>query len=281
MIKVSIVTVTYNAGARLTRTADSVLAQKYPCVEHIIIDGASTDDTIERARHYQLVSSEAGNGHEVTITSEPDDGIYDAMNKGLAKVTGDYIVFLNAGDTLPDPSTIRQVVGVARIPHRRFVDPDTAPKYAKIAELPAVDKEEPLPGIIYGDTDIVDENGTFLRHRRLTPPKSGLTWRSFKAGMLVCHQAFYARADIAKACTYDTSYSFSADVDWCIRVMKTAEQQGLTLRNAHAVLANYLAQGLTTENHRASLVERFRVMRAHYGLVTTIMRHISFIFRTL
>lgn len=278
MIKISIITITYNAGAQLSRTAESVLAQSYPNIEHLIIDGASTDDTLERANEYQQQSL-AASSHEVRIISEPDDGLYFAMNKGLALSTGDYVVFLNAGDTLPDSGTLKKVVSTARFPNSRYVDPDTAPRHARIAKLPAVNKDEPLPAVIYGDTDIVDEEGHFLRHRRLCPPKGGLSWRSFQRGMLVCHQAFYTRGDIARQCSYDTTYRYSADVDWCIRVMKKAEEQGSALRNVHAVVANYLSEGQTTAHHRESLVERFRVMRHHYGLLTTIARHVSFVFR--
>ena len=97
--------------------------------------------------------------------------------------------------------------------------------------------------------------------------------------MLVCHQAFYARLDIAKNLPYDTHYRFSADVDWCIRVMRESERMGLPLYNINKVVANYTEEGATTKNHRASLRERFDVMRRHYGLLTTIVMHIWFLFR--
>jgi len=97
MITFSVVTITYNAASVLQPTLDSVLMQDYPHVEHIIIDGASTDDTLEIAKAYQQLSDEAENEHVVRIQSEPDEGLYDAMNKGLQQATGDYIVFMNAG----------------------------------------------------------------------------------------------------------------------------------------------------------------------------------------
>ena len=83
MITFSIVTITYNAASVLAPTLDSVLMQNYPHVEHIIIDGASTDSTVAIAKAYQQRSDEAENEHIVRIQSEPDDGLYDAMNKGL------------------------------------------------------------------------------------------------------------------------------------------------------------------------------------------------------
>ena len=101
MITFSIVTITYNAQKVLQPTLNSVLQQDYPHIEHLIIDGASTDDTLRIAEDYKKLSDENDNGHEIKITSEPDDGIYFAMNKALNKAQGDYIVFLNAGDSLP------------------------------------------------------------------------------------------------------------------------------------------------------------------------------------
>ena len=91
MIQITYVTVTYNAEAVLQRTLDSVLTQDYPGIVHLIIDGASTDGTLQLAEHYAERSDALGNGHRVQIVSEPDKGIYDAMNKGLRRLGGDYV----------------------------------------------------------------------------------------------------------------------------------------------------------------------------------------------
>ena len=103
MIRFSIVTITYNAESVLGKTADSILAQTYPHLEHIIIDGASTDATLQVAQDYMQRSYAASNGHEIRIVSEPDNGLYDAMNKGLRQASGDYVLFLNAGDYFSNP----------------------------------------------------------------------------------------------------------------------------------------------------------------------------------
>lgn len=255
MIKITIITCTYQAAHELPRTVESVLSQTHADVEHIILDGLSTDGTVEIARDYERHSAAAANGHEVIVVSEKDRGLYDAMNKGIQKATGDYLVFLNAGDVFPSPDTLELVAS-------------------------SVGDGEELPGVLYGNTDIVDDKGHFLRHRRLQPPER-LTWRSFRQGMLVCHQAFYARTDLAKANPYNTQYRFSADVDWCIRVMKAAERQRLPLRNVEAVVVNYLDGGMTVKNHRASLRERFRLMQHHYGLLPTLAMHAWFVLRSL
>jgi hypothetical protein len=97
--------------------------------------------------------------------------------------------------------------------------------------------------------------------------------------MLVCHQAFYARLDVAKDIPYDLHYRHSADVDWCIRVMKEAERRQLPLVNTHTVLANFEEGGNTTQHHRASLKERFYIMAHHYGYVQTVLLHLWFVVR--
>lgn len=241
-MKISIITVTYNAEATLERTLQSVAQQTYSEIEHLIIDGASTDHTLEIARQYP---------HAI-VFSEPDKGLYDAMNKGLQRATGDYLCFLNAGDKLHSKETLAHIVA-------------------------SISDGSPI-GVIYGDTQIVDAQGQFIRNRRLTPPEH-LTWRSFKEGMLVCHQAFYINRQIALP--YDTNYRFSADFDWCIRCMKEGEKRGMKNLYIHEPVADYLAEGMTTANHKASLKERFKIMAKHYGLPPTIGQHIWFIFRVL
>lgn len=257
MMKFSIITITYNAASVLGRTTDSVLGQTYPYVEHIIIDGASTDDTLNVANDYSQRSYAAGNGHEIRILSEPDNGIYDAMNKGLLMAAGDYVCFMNAGDAYPNADVLQNIV-----------------------ENVGNGSSAASPAVIYGDTDIVDGEGKFISHRRLQPPDN-LTWRSFHHGMLVCHQAFYARTDIAQKIPYDTRYRYSADVDWCIRIMKQAEAQHLPLLNLHATVANYAREGETTRHHKESLKERFRIMSRHYGKASTILMHLWFAVRAV
>ena len=255
MIRITYVTITYNAAKVLQRTLDSILCQDYPEIVHLIIDGASTDATIQLVDDYIERSNAAENGHRIQVTSEPDKGIYDAMNKGLRSIVGDYVCFLNAGDFLPTP--------------------DTASKIAEKAE-----SHDPLPAVLYGDTDIVDGEGRFLHHRRLAPPEQ-LSWKSFRQGMLVCHQAFYARTDFAIATPYDQRYRYSADVDWCIRVMKAAAKENVPMLNLRMVVVNYTQEGQTTLHHRESLWERYHVMEHHYGRVQTFLLHCWFAIRSL
>ena len=188
--KITVATVTFNAAPLIERTIRSVEKQKWQHVEHLIVDGNSRDETLEHIHHYQERNSVAAIPHEIQCLSEPDEGLYDAMNKAIDMATGDFIVFLNAGDCFHDDMVL-----------------------TRVAEAAA--KAEKMPAVVYGDTHIVDGEGNFLHPRHLSPPEH-LTWRSFRNGMLVCHQAFYVRTDLARKHHYNCRYRFSADFDWCV-----------------------------------------------------------------
>lgn len=238
--KFSIITVTYNAEATVEDTIQSVIAQTYRHIEYIVIDGASKDRTLSIVEKYR---------DSIThLVSEPDKGLYDAMNKGIRLATGDYLCFLNAGDSFHEDDTLQQMVHTL--------------------------KGGELPDVLYGETALVDHEGHFLRMRRLSAPKV-LTWKSFRQGMLVCHQAFFAKRSLVE--DYDPAYRFSADFDWCIRVMKKAR----TLHNTHLLIIDYLQEGMTTQNRKASLKERFRIMAKHYGWMSTVAYHAWFVFRAI
>lgn len=241
----TIITVTWNAASTLPATLASTGAQTCRDFEHLIMDGASTDGTQDLVEKYREENPDVC----ITLRSEPDKGLYDAMNKGIQLARGKYLVFLNAGD--------------------RFHSSET------LAKVAAQGTEA---GVLYGETDLVDAAGNFVRHRRLQTPEQ-LSWRKFREGMLVCHQSFYVQRELALP--YNLSYKYSADFDWCIRMMQQAEQRGLPLVNTHLVLTDYLAEGMTTANHRASLLERLHIMAHHYGWLTAIGMHVWFVVRAL
>lgn len=237
----SIITVTYHAESVLEETILSVVSQTYHNIEYIIVDGASKDRTLSIVNKYRDKIQ--------AVVSEPDKGLYDAMNKGLKMAKGEYVCFLNAGDTFHEDDTLQLIV------HQ-------------------LNKSNVLPDVIYGETALVDAQRHFVRMRRLQTPDT-LNWKSFRQGMLVCHQAFIAKRALAE--TYDLNYRFSADFDWCIRVMKKAS----LLHNTRLTLIDYLDEGMTTKNRKASLKERFRIMAKHYGYISTALHHIWFILRLL
>lgn len=247
-IVITIATVTYNAEQTLPTTLESVAEQTYPHIEHLIIDGCSKDRTMEQIHRYVDANTGKEHPHDIRMIREPDKGLYDAMNKALEHAEGDYIVFLNAGDKLHAPDTLEQV-------------------FCRIAKT-----DRPLPAIVYGETDCVDSEGRFIRHRRLLAPRR-LNWRSFRWGMLVCHQSFYVQTKLARQESYNLSYRFSADYDWCIRLLKRAKRLKLSIYNSKQILTDYLSEGLTTQNHQDSLWERFRIMTVHYGWIRTVILH--------
>ena len=238
---ISVITITYNAAKEITPTLDSLKAQTFHDFEHIVIDGASTDGTQELVNRLSPSS---------ILYSEPDKGLYDAMNKGLDKARGKYLLFLNAGDSLHDEHTL----GLYAKAIHTFSHPD----------------------IIYGDTDIVNGQRKLVGPRHLSAPEH-LTFQSFANGMLVCHQAFMVRSELAPA--YDTGYRFSADYEWTLRCLQKADPEKNI--NLHAVTIDYLQEGLTTKNHRKSLMERYRIMCLYYGTIPTILRHIRFAIRAI
>lgn len=235
MKKLSVITVTFNAEQTLERTLRSVYLQSYQYIEHIIIDGKSTDNTVDLIQKHE--------SDIIKWISEPDKGLYDAMNKGIKMATGEYLCFLNAGDTFFTENTVELI-------------------------MESVNSTD----IIYGETAIVDDNGKFLHMRRLRTPAK-LTWKSFKQGMLVCHQAFIIKRAIAEP--YDLSYNFSSDFDWSIRMLKKAN----SIFNSHLILVNYLNEGMTTTNRYVSLKERCKIMNKHYGYFSTFLYHIWFLVR--
>lgn len=235
----SIITVTYNASPVLAPTLESVKEQTCRDYEYIVIDGASVDSTVSLVK-------DAGIENTVLV-SEPDKGLYDAMNKAIDRACGQYLIFLNAGDAFSSPHTL---------------------------ELLA-DKARENADVIYGQTQLVDSKGCVVGMRHLTAPRN-LNWKSFKDGMLVCHQAFVARRKLCPH--YDIQYRFSADYDWCIKVLKQSQR---TAYVGDEPIISYLSEGLTTENHKKSLRERYRIMCHYYGTLPTMLRHVKFAFRHL
>lgn len=236
----SIITVCYNAAVDLSRTIASVDSQTFKDYEHIIIDGASTDATPE------ILKASERSGR--VYVSEPDNGIYDAMNKGLGRATGEYLIFLNAGDKFHNDNILSLYA-------------ETIADYGE-------------PGIVYGQTVLVERNGSVVGPRHLTAPED-LTYRSFSRGMLVCHQAMAVMRRFAPL--YDTRYRFSADYDWVIKCLQHSRHN----ISVGEVVCDYLSEGVTTANHRASLIERFRIMSHYYGFIPTVARHFGFALRAL
>ncbi|WP_339679941.1 glycosyltransferase family 2 protein [Cyclobacterium marinum] len=166
--KISIITVCYNCVKDITLTIESVLNQKYSNIQYIIIDGGSTDGTIDIINKYKDKID--------IIISEPDQGIFDAMNKGLKYATGDWVNFMNAGDRFYDDSVLQ------------FLFQSTS--YINI-------------GVLYGSTF---SNGTIRKPKELGFLKYG--------GIMACHQSiFYNRLICGNELFYKTKHKFYGDIE--------------------------------------------------------------------
>jgi glycosyltransferase involved in cell wall biosynthesis len=180
---ISVITVSFNSRETIADTIESVVAQTHPRVEHIVVDGASTDGTVEVLERYR--------GSLAKVVSEPDEGIYAAMNKGLAMATGDIIGTLNSDDVYIDENVLGMVAAV-------FQDD-------------AVD-------VCYGDISYVDKGDLhrIVRHWRSEPYRPGL----FEQGWMPPHPAFFIRRRaLGRVGPFEASYRFAADFDFMLRAL--------------------------------------------------------------
>ena len=228
----SIITVCYNALEDLKGTLASVDAQTASDFEYIVIDGGSTDGTPAYLASQMRVDQ---------YVSEPDRGLYDAMNKGIQMARGKMIWFMNAGDRLMDSDTVNQILSV----QGETVD------------------------VIYGEVMLVDENRRHLGTRSELSvqvlPKD-LDWKSMRFGMRVCHQAFIVRRSIVPLYMDN---NLTADIDWVIRCLKKANQ----VVNTDCVLAEYLQGGISKQHHKQSMLDRYEVLKSHFGFFPNIVNH--------
>lgn len=238
MPKLSVITVVYNNVRDIERTILSVINQSYKNIEYIIIDGASTDGTLNIINKYL--------DRIDFLISEPDKGIYDAMNKGIANATGDYLLFMNSGDEIYDHSTVENIFATA-------VDAD----------------------IFYGETLMINDKQEVLGIRRHQVPEQ-FTWKSFRYGMSISHQAIYVKRRLAGF--YDTNrYQLSADIDWILRIA----QKSSNIVNTKMYVAKYLVGGMSKKRHWQSLKERYQIFKEFYGFIPNLINHFIIALRLL
>lgn len=181
-LKISVITVCFNSDSTIRDTIASVACQTYGNVEHIVVDGGSADRTMEVVCNAQSVS---------ILVSEPDRGIYDAMNKGIAMASGDVIGFLNADDIYAGSDVLEQVA-------KAFED----------TEMDAC----------YGDLIYVDpqDTGRAIRYWQSSPYVEGC----FQRGWMPPHPTFFARRSVYEQCgNFDLTYTLAADVELMMRLL--------------------------------------------------------------
>lgn len=196
-VKISVITVCYNAESVIEKTIRSVLNQTYEDLEYIIVDGASKDHTPDIIEGYLMDT-------RVKYLSEPDKGIYDAMNKGAGMATGDYLEFLNAGDVLADDQVISHI--------------------AERAGRSGAD-------ILYGDILYINPDGT-TEKRVYRQFCSSLFY--YLLGDCINHQAIFAKRDCFKQ-GFDLTYRICADREWMLRQKK----QGKTFLATGILICKY------------------------------------------
>jgi glycosyltransferase involved in cell wall biosynthesis len=237
----SIITVVYNAKELLEKTIHSVVNQTFKNFEYIIIDGKSTDGTVD-----VIKKNEANISYWI---SEPDKGIYDAMNKALRVAKGDYVWFMNAGDLLESTHTLESLFS-----------------------------SSPDADVIYGETKLINSRDEVLGTRsELTTRKlpKQMTWQDMKYGMVVSHQSILVKRSLVPE--YDLKYTCSSDIDWVISSLKRSRK----ILNSNTVLSRYLIGGFSVKNQKQSLKERFLIYIKHYGISGTIGAHIRIAFNAL
>ena len=197
MLKISIITVAYNSARTIADTMRSVAAQTYPHIEHIVVDGASRDDTLDIVKQYATAST--------LVQSEPDKGIYDAMNKGLKLATGDVVGFLNSDDIYADSTTL--------------------------ADIAAAFSNNAIQGC-YGDLIYVahDNPQRVIRHWKSCNYKPGLCAK----GWMPAHPTFYVRKAVYEKYGYfDASLKLQADFEMALRLL-----------DIHGITTQYIPKNL-------------------------------------
>lgn len=237
--KISIITVVYNGAQVIEPTLQSILGQTFHDYEYIIIDGASKDNTLQVIQKYR------DRIHQVV--SEPDRGVYDAMNKGMALATGEYILFMNAGDELAHPTILQTIF-----------------------------EQLPLADLYYGETIILSPDRQLLGTRtQLTSRKlpATLTKKDFLQGQVVSHQSFIPRKSLCRP--YQLQYSCSADIDWMLHIL----DQKPSIQNVGEPISRYLQGGISDRKLWRCWRERFWILVRYFNLPRVIWAHLGFLFR--
>jgi glycosyltransferase involved in cell wall biosynthesis len=230
--KITIVTVTYNCENVIENTIKSVVNQTYPNIEYLIIDGKSKDRTLEIVEKYKDKIDK--------VVCEKDRNNYDAMNKGMRHASGDYIWFLHAGDIAESPTVLEEAFS-------NHNDED----------------------FVYGKVKIIDENNQVIPWHKKHPDAKNLSWKSFRNGMIICHQAMLPHRRIWEEYRYE-EYKLVADLDWTIRILKKAK----TYRDTGITLCSFLKGGISAKHRKASWKERFAILKKHFGLIPTLWEHL-------
>ncbi|HTI60968.1 glycosyltransferase family 2 protein [Mucilaginibacter sp.] len=215
-LKISVVTVVYNAQNTIEKCLDSVARQKFNNIEHIVIDGGSTDDTVHIIKKYS-------NNIQVFV-SEPDEGIYDAMNKGIRLATGDIIGTLNADDYLANDEVLIDIAAA-------FASQET--------------------DVLYGDLDFIEPDGNIVRKWR----SGGYKYGKFNWGWMPPHPTFYCKRTLFERLGgYRLDYGSAADYELMLRFLHANKMSVFYLQK---VIVKMYVGGVSNKN----LINRVKALR--------------------
>jgi glycosyltransferase involved in cell wall biosynthesis len=200
---ITVITVCYNSGNKIQDTIESVAQQNYNNLEYIVVDGGSKDNTIDIIKKYLPKF----NG-DMRWISEPDDGVYDAMNKGIKKSNGEWIIFINAGDSLYSKDILNKI----------FIN----------------DNDIINNDVIYGKVNVKYSD---QQEKIVSPKDLNELWK----GMIFCHQSAFIRSNIMKKYMYDLNYEISADFDFFYKLFN----QNYIFKEVDYVISNYEFEGIS------------------------------------
>ncbi len=237
---ISVVTVVYNGENDLEKTIQSVINQDYTNIEYIIVDGASQDQTVKIIQRYDELI-------DIWI-SEPDDGIYDAMNKGISLCSGDWIIFLNSGDMFYSKGTLSEI---------DFKEYDNA-----------------IPSIIYGNTVLLDE-----ADREIKFHVNELKLRDFYYVDPICHQSvLFSNTAFLENGLYTTDYKIYGDYEWLIRFFKKVVDNRFQAFHSSKYISRFKLGGYHDSNLIEAYKEKFKICDVHFSIRIRVLLRIYFIF---
>jgi glycosyltransferase involved in cell wall biosynthesis len=241
----SVITVVYNGKHLLQNTVESILSQEFTDYEYLLIDGGSTDGTVD------LIAQYASKYPQIKWKSEKDKGLYDAMNKAIALAQGTYLWFINAGDQIASPTLMQEMY---RVQLTQDID------------------------VFYGSTLLISAQGDHLGLlHELTTRKlpRQLDWQNYLYGMRIVHQSFVPKRQLAPL--YELG-NLAADYKWCTQILKQAKRN---YQITSGPMSKYLEGGVSKQRHLQSLKDRFKVMRTEFGLIPALYAHLIITLRAL
>ncbi|MBQ2885476.1 MAG: glycosyltransferase [Alphaproteobacteria bacterium] len=251
-MKFSIITICYNEEMRIADTMKSIYSQSYTDFEHIIEDGCSTDNTLQLVKNCEKLYK----NHSLRIFSQKDSGLYDAMNKAVARARGEYICFLNSGDYFLDENTLQRVSDYI----------DTYPE-----------KE-----VYYGDAIVIMPNGNELFQTNALPEHMLMDDKTeilSTAGMGFIHQAMFAKNICFEKCSFNTKYRLRAELDWYYQCIDS----GYQFKKMNYTLCKYSFGGVSEKTLSATqdIVETKKIITSHDYDVNkyekTLMNSVSYL----